>query len=161
MRVLILLLINAFTAITFGQTLHHQMLSSQGGNNTSSNGLIVKHTVGQQSVTGTSSGTLIIQQGFQQSNWSKIISSNNSVAITTTTYPNPFRDIVKFKFSGSIGDNVSIIIYDVLGRQVFTDSITITENSTSVNLSQLPSAEYFVKLSNNKYLYHTKIIKND
>ncbi|MGV1013002.1 MAG: T9SS type A sorting domain-containing protein [Flavobacterium sp.] len=161
MRVLILLLINAFTAITFGQTLHHQMLSSQGGNNTSSNGLIVKHTVGQQSVVGTSSGTLIIQQGFQQSNWSKIISSNNSVAITTTTYPNPFRDIVKFKFSGSVGDNVSITIYDVLGRQVFTDSIAITENSTSVNLSQLPSAEYFVKLSNNKYLYHTKIIKND
>jgi hypothetical protein len=161
MRILILLLINAFTAITFGQTLHHQMLSSQGGNNTSTSGLIVKHTVGQQSVTGTSSGTLIIQQGFQQSNWNKIISSNNSVAITTTTYPNPFRDIVKFKFSGSIGDTVSIIIYDVLGRQVFTDTLSITENNTSVNLSQLPSAEYFVKLSNNTFIYHTKIIKND
>ena len=145
---------------TFSQNLHHQMLSSLGGNITTQTGLKVKYTIGQQSVTGTTTGTVIIQQGFQQSSWDKIISTNNVVVVNTTTYPNPYVDIINFQFSQSIGENVSLLVYDVLGRQVYTNTLQIFENTTSVNLQVLPSAEYLVQLSNNKFTYHTKIIKN-
>jgi hypothetical protein len=100
-----------------------------------------------------------VQQGFQQSNWDKII-ANNVVLINTTTFPNPYIDIINFQFSQTIGDNVSLIVFDVLGRQVYSNTLQIFENKTSANLQALQSAEYFVQLSNNTFTYHTKIIKN-
>ena len=144
---------------TYSQTLHHQMISAQGGNARTQSGIVVKYSIGQQSVTGTKTGNVIVQQGFQQSNWDKII-ANNVVLVNTTTFPNPYVDILNFQFSQSIGENVSLLVYDVLGRQVYSNTLQVFENKTSVNLQVLQSAEYFVTLSNNTFTYHTKIIKN-
>ena len=152
-------IIGFLSSFSFGQTLHHQMISAQGGNATTQSGIVVKYTIGQQSVTGTKTGNVIVQQGFQQSNWDKII-ANNVVLINTTTFPNPYIDIINFQFSQTIGDNVSLIVFDVLGRQVYSNTVQIFENKTSANLQALQSAEYFVQLSNNTFTYHTKIIKN-
>lgn len=148
------------TANGFSQTLHHQMLSTQGGNATTQSGIVVKYTVGQQSITGTKTGNLIVQQGFQQSFWDKMIATNNVALINTITYPNPYVDVINFQFSQSIGDTVSLLVFDVLGRQVYANTIQIIDNKISVNLQELHSAEYFVQLSNNTFTYHTKIIKN-
>ena len=155
-RVLFLLL----TIKGFSQKLHHQMLSSQGGNATTSSGVVFKFSIGQQSVTGTTRGSVMTQQGFQQSNWEKIIATNNTVRVNTTTYPNPFDDNINFQFSESVGEQVSILIYDILGRQVYSNTIQVMENKIIANLQELESAEYFVKLSINSFTYHTKIIKN-
>ena len=144
---------------TFSQNLHHQMLSSLGGNITTQTGLKVKYTIGQQSVSGTKIGNVTVQQGFQQSSWDNII-AKNVITVNTTTYPNPYVDIINFQFSQSIGENVSLLVYDVLGRHVYSNTLQIFENTTSVNLQVLPSAEYLVQLSNNTFTYHTKIIKN-
>lgn len=160
MRFKILLIFCFFTTLSFSQKLHHQMLSAQGGNAITQSGVVVKYTIGQQSVTGTKTGNVIIQQGFQQSNWDKIIATNNVVLVNTTTYPNPYVDIINFQFSQSIGDSVSLLIFDVLGRQVYANSFPVMENKIMVNLQELQSAEYFVQLSNNMFTYHTKIIKN-
>ncbi len=148
------------STFSFSQSLHHQMLSAQGGSATTQTGIVIKYTVGQQSVTGTKTGNVIIQQGFQQSNWDKIIATNNLAIINTITYPNPYIDIIHFQFSQSVGDAVYILVYDILGRQVYSNSIQVMENKISVNLQELHSAEYFVQLSNNTFTYHTKIIKN-
>ena len=145
---------------SFSQKLHHQMLSSLGGNIITQTALKVKYTIGQQSVSGTKIGNVTVQQGFQQSSWDKIIATNNVVVVNTTTYPNPYVDIINFQFSRFIGENVSLLVYDMLGRQVYSNTLQIFENTTSVNLQVLPSAEYLVQLSNNTFTYHTKIIKN-
>lgn len=157
MKTILLLLL---TISGYSQRLHHQMFSSQGGTSRASEGITVRQTIGQQSVTGTKNGNVIVQQGFQQTFWDKIIATNNLVLITTTTYPNPYIDVINFQFSQSIGENVSLKVYDVLGRQVFSKTLQIFENTTSVNLQVLPSAEYLVQLTNNTFIYHTKIIKN-
>ena len=160
MRFKNLLLFFFFTTLSFSQTLHHQMISAQGGNTVTQSSIVVKYTVGQQSVTGTKTGNVIVQQGFQQSFWDKMIATNNVALINTITYPNPYVDVINFQFSQSIGENVSLLVYDVLGRQVYANTLQIFENKTSVNLQVLQSAEYFVQLSNNIFTYHTKIIKN-
>ena len=135
------------------------MVSAQGGTATIQSVLVVKYTIGQQSIIGTKTGNVIVQQGFQQSNWDKII-AKNEVIVKTITYPNPYVDTINFQFSQSIGDNVSLLVYDVLGRQVYSNTLQVFDNKTSVNLQVLQSAEYFVQLSNNSFTYHTKIIKN-
>ena len=135
------------------------MISAQGGNAITPSGIVVKYTIGQQSVTGTKTGNVIVQQGFQQSNWNKIIAQNN-VSVSTSTFPNPFLDRINFTFIGSVGDTISLHIYDVSGRLVFTDNLQVVEQTTSIDLKHLPSANYFIQLSNLNYLYYTKIIKN-
>jgi hypothetical protein len=49
------------------------MISSQGKSSVLSNGIRVKQTIGQQSVSGNSKGDYIVQQGFQQNRWTKIL----------------------------------------------------------------------------------------
>ena len=156
---LITILLKVAPLFSFSQTLHHQMITAQGGITTTPSALNIKYTIGQQSVTGTKTGNVIVQQGFQQSNWDKII-SKNEVFVNTTTFPNPFVDIINFQFSQAVGENASILVYDVLGRQIYSNTLQIFDNKTSVNLQVLQSAEYFVQLSNNTFTYHTKIIKN-
>ncbi len=154
-----LILFLLISTLSYSQKMHHQMVSAQGGTATIQSVLVVKYTIGQQSIIGTKTGNVIVQQGFQQSNWDKII-AKNEVIVNTITYPNPYVDTINFQFSQSIGDNVSLLVYDVLGRQVYSNTLQVFDNKTSVNLQVLQSAEYFVQLSNNSFTYHTKIIKN-
>jgi hypothetical protein len=159
MRILVLIIICFTTSHLFGQSLHHQMISSQGGKSGSESGMLVQYTVGQQSVVGTKTGNITVQQGFQQSNWNKIIAQNN-VSVSTSTFPNPFLDRINFSFTASVGETLSLHIYDVSGRLVFTDNLQVVELTTSIDLKHLPSANYFIQLSSLNYLYYTKIIKN-
>lgn len=140
------------------QTLHHQMISCQGGNSFNSNVNKILFTVGQQSVIGSSTNGISVQQGFQQSNWYRII-QQNTVSITTIVYPNQFKDVVNFSFSQSPGNDINIVVFDLLGRLVYNQSIKNEENLISVNLNNLSSSEYFVKLTSNNYTFSTKILK--
>lgn len=144
--------------VVYGQQLHHQMLSSQGGSSVTSNGYSVRYTVGQQSVTGTSTTGYVVQQGFQQSNWGRIL-SQNTISVVTTVYPNPFVDLVKFSFSSSPGSTIDVLVFDILGRLVHSESVQNYSNLISLDLKKLSSAEYLVKLSSGSYIHSAKIIK--
>jgi hypothetical protein len=147
-----------FVVSASAQSLHHQMISAQGGGVVTNSGYKVNYTIGQQSVTGSSSGTYVVQQGFQQNNWSKII-SNNSNSIQTTLFPNPFIEHITFTFSSSPGTKVNAMVFDVLGRLIHTEDVINENNEIKLNLSRLSSAEYLIRLSSGKYEYATKIIK--
>lgn len=161
MRFILVTFICFSSTLLMGQSLHHQMISSLGGHSSSSSGLIVKYSVGQQSVTGTTVGEITLQQGFQQSNWNKIIKKNNVVSVITTVFPNPFLDNVQFSFTGlkMHSELISIHIFDVLGKLVFTKDLQLIDRSVSVDLQHLPSAEYLVQLSNSSFSFHTILIK--
>jgi hypothetical protein len=151
-------------SITFhGQVLHHQMLSSQGISTKTPDGLIIRQTVGQQSLTGTSGNKeYVVMQGFQQSLWGKYIASNNVDAIegiTTTTYPNPFTQIINFQFSKPVADVISISIFDVLGRLIYEQKTKAVNDILTIDLSVLPTAEYLIRLKTTGLNYYTKIIK--
>jgi hypothetical protein len=140
------------------QSLHHQMISSQGGFSFSSIEYKVLFSVGQQSVIGSTTNVISAQQGFQQSNLINII-RQNTISISTLVYPNPFIDVVKFSFSKSPGNFINLFVYDLLGRLVYSEVVKNESNLISVNLYNLSSAEYFVKLTANNYIFSTKIIK--
>jgi hypothetical protein len=151
-------------SVTFhGQILHHEMLSSQGISTKTSNGLIVRQTIGQQSLTGTSTNKdYVVMQGFQQSLWGKYIASNNIEAvedIKTTTYPNPFTETINFQFSKPVTDVISISIFDVLGRLIYEQKKKAVNNVLTIDLASLPTSEYLVRLNTTKLNYYTKIIK--
>ena len=149
------------TSISFGQSLHHQMLSAQGPSTTLSNGVFVSQTIGQQSVIGnyTKDG-VTYGQGFQQSIWSKYIKQNDALSsIITTTYPNPFVQTINFQFSKPITDLISVMVFDIRGRLIHQESKLAVENILTIELPQLASSNYFVKLSASNYTYYTQILK--
>ncbi len=151
-----------FSISFYGQVLHHQMFSSQGLTNKLSNGLIISQTIGQQSLTGNSSGDYVVIQGFQQSVWGKYIASNKTEeidGIKTITYPNPFTEIVNFQFSEPIADMVSISVFDILGRLVYEQNKIPINAILTINLGMLPTSKYLVRLKTTKLNYYTQILK--
>ena len=158
MRIFFIIFLFFISKIVVAQQLHHEMISAQGGSVTTANGQFVRYSVGQQSVTGTSSNGYVVQQGLQQSNWSKIL-EQNTISIATTVYPNPFVNEINFSFSTSPGDKISAYVFDVLGRLVYSEDLKNENNSIKLSLVQLSTAEYLVKLSSDKFVHSAKIIK--
>ena len=156
MKYLLLLFCSSF----YGQVLHHQMLSSQGKTAILENGIVVRQTIGQQSVAGNSKNGYVVQQGFQQSLWSKYISSPiNPTDITTVTYPNPFVSIVNFQFAKPIQEEISIAVYDIIGRLIFQQMQKPSNSILTIDFSALPVSTYLVRLSGTHLNYYTKILK--
>lgn len=155
-KILLLLL---FTSRIYSQNLHHQMLSSQGTNKVLSNGMLVSQTIGQQSAIGNHTNGITVGQGFQQSHWAKFLNSNVAVQITTTTYPNPFIATVNFQFSQIIKEPIEITVFDVRGRLIFQDKKRAVESILTVELPQLASSNYLVRLSAPNYTYYSQILK--
>jgi hypothetical protein len=151
-------------SITFhGQVLHHQMLSSQGQSSKMPNGLVVKQTIGQQGITGSSTNKdYVVIQGFQQSYWSKYITSSKIdviQGISAIAYPNPFIETINFQFSKPITDDISISIFDILGRLIYEQNKKMDNDILTVDLARLPTSEYLVRIKATNLNYYTKIIK--
>lgn len=154
---LIFLCLNTFT---YGQTLHHQMLSAQGKSTVLSNGTFISQTVGQQSVIGNATKNgYTTGQGYQQIVWGKYISSNLPSEITTTTYPNPFIQSVNFQFSKPINETISIAIFDVRGRLIYQQEKRAIDNLLTIDLESIASSNYLVRLLSANYTYYTQIFK--
>ena len=80
-------------------------------------------------------------------------------SVTTTAFPNPFVNEINFSFSTSPGDKISAYVFDVLGRLVYSEDVKNENNSIKLNLVQLSTAEYLVKLTSEKFVHSAKIIK--
>lgn len=144
----------------FAQKLHHQMIASQGKNTKLSNGMLVNQSVGQQSAIGNySSSKGIVGQGFIQSMVS--ISKTTSVitAITAVVYPNPFTDVLNFRFSAPIEGNVQATIFDVRGRLIYSKETTPVSNVVTISELYFSEGTYFVKLEAKDVIYSSQIIK--
>ena len=159
MRIIYLFIFVTFTTVS-AQQLHHQMLSAQGTSKTLPNGMYVSQSIGQQSVIGSQTVEgYSYGQGFQQSTWSKYISTTTNTTITTVTYPNPFISTVNFQFSQVIKDNISVSIFDVRGRLVFIEEKKPNGNILTIELPNFATSNYLVKLSSINYTYYTQILK--
>ena len=159
MRLLLLILLAPFLSL-HSQELHHQAISAQGTSNTLSNGMYVSQTIGQQSVIGnyTKDGKTY-GQGFQQSLWGRYIGSNSNNSITTVVYPNPFVSTINFQFSQPIEGPISVNLFDIRGRLIFTTEKEATENILTLDLPHIADSNYLVRLSTTNYTYYAQILK--
>ena len=69
-----------------------------------------------------------------------------------SVYPNPVKDILNFKTDYNI---LKVEIYDIAGRIVSSNSVS--ENK--IDLSELKTGNYILKLYTEKGIINTKIIK--
>ena len=136
------------------------MLSIQGINAKLKNGMLVHQSVGQQSTTGNyNSSKVIVVQGYIQSMVS--VTKTNPVinAITAVLYPNPFIDVLNFRFSAPIEGNVLVSIFDVRGRLVYHKETKPISNVVTISELYFSEGNYFVKLEAKDVIYSSQIIK--
>ncbi len=157
MKKLILLLL--FTNGIYSQNIHHQMLSSQGSSKVLANGMLVSQTIGQQSIIGNYSNGITVGQGFQQSRWAKYMKTNAATAIVTTTYPNPFISAINFQFSQPIKGIIEIAVFDIRGRLIYQEAKRAVDTVLTIELPQLASSNYLVRLTGPNYIYYSQIVK--
>lgn len=80
--------------------------------------------------------------------------------VVTTLHPNPFVDQIHFQFSKPISGLISIYIYDLVGRLVYSDEKEVIQNSLSLAHLHFSQNEYILKLKAKNYLFTTKIIQS-
>lgn len=87
--------------------------------------------------------------------------SKNDFKINLTAYPNPFNQTVVLDYSIPLDNNVSIKIYDLLGKEL---AVLVSEFKTSGNYKiyydgkNLSSGVYLVRLNSGKFTSTKKIL---
>ncbi len=118
----------------------------------------IDDAVGTYTIQVTHKGTLV--EGPQ--NYSLIVSGFDSSSLSNEffkadnlfVYPNPASDMLYFDTTGDILLN-KVEIYDTIGKRILSSQV----NNNSVDISQLNSGVYFVKIYSGESQITKKIIK--
>lgn len=76
-------------------------------------------------------------------------------------YPNPFNDELTVVLDNFGNRAATIEVYDMLGKLIYTNKIAAPQNSyeTILNLSNLPSGAYNVRVSTNDFVINKNVVK--
>jgi hypothetical protein len=93
------------------------------------------------------------------------IQSNFTTVVTDFTldqnYPNPFNPTTVIRFSIPVAAHVSLIIYDLLGREILRlidGKMNPGKHTVNCNLSGLPSGVYIYRIITGQYVQQKKMI---
>ncbi len=74
-------------------------------------------------------------------------------------YPNPSNGIFNLKFNTSKTEPSDIQVFNNLGQLIYQNKTEIVDEF-AIDLSSLPSGQYFLKINNANEVYSHKIIKD-
>jgi Secretion system C-terminal sorting domain len=97
-----------------------------------------------------------------KSDYSKVVNLSAKVkGFSAKVYPNPLKDQATIEISTEQKTDVTIELYDMIGRQVKRLKVENTEGVVTMPLSMndLSSGTYFLKISNNTNVIQQKIVK--
>jgi hypothetical protein len=144
----------------WGASLKAQQGTAASGGEATGAGGTVSYTVGQVDyISMTVTGHGKVDQGIQQAFeiFSVGIDDMGSINLVSTIYPNPAVESLTLRIDGDISGLV-YQLYDDNGKLIGSEKIANSE--TTINMSQLAVARYFIKIiNNNKELKTFKVIK--
>jgi len=141
-----------------------ETIPASGGNATGSGGT-VSFSVGQVVYTTNTGTNGSVAQGVQQPYEISIVTgleTVNGITLECSVYPNPAIDLLNLKIDAPTSlslQSMSYQLFDINGKPL--EYRKITDVVTSIKMSGLPMAAYYLKLSENNTVVKTfKIIKN-
>ena len=128
----------------------------------SGSGGSVSYSVGQVVYTTHTGTSGSVAEGVQQPYEISVVTGleeAQSINLSVTAYPNPTTDYLTLRIDEFEISNLSFQLYDMNGKLLQNEKIT--GNQTSIVMSNLVVATYFVKIiQGNKEIKTFKIIKN-
>jgi len=132
------------------------------GNNASGSGGSASYSVGQIVYTTNTGTNGSVAQGIQQPYEISVVTGleeAKGINLSVSAYPNPTTDFLELKVESEKLKNLSFQLYNMNGKLL--QSAKITGSQTSIVMSNLVPATYFVKVTEgNKEVKTFKIIKN-
>jgi hypothetical protein len=155
--------VSAVILLIFGLTdLQAQEAISASGGNASGSGGSVSYSVGQMvyiTNTGTNSSAA---QGVQQPFEISVVTGleeAEGISLRCSVYPNPTTDYLVLNVENFDKENLYYQLIDINGKPL--ENKKITGNETTIVMSSLVPATYFLKVTqNNKEVKTFKIVKN-
>jgi len=144
-----------------GLTAQAQQATTATGGNASGSGGTVAYSAGQIVYTTNTGTTGSVAQGVQQPYEISIVLGidNHSINLELSAYPNPTTDYLTLNVGKAEFSTLNFQLYDISGKLIEAKKITST--TETIRMENLPSATYFLKVTNNNQEVKTfKIIKN-
>ena len=142
--------------------LHAQTAVPATGGNASGSGGTVAYSVGQVVYTTNTGTNGSVAQGVQQPFEISVVTGieeAKGINLSVLAYPNPTTDYLTLEVKDFELSTLHFQLYNMSGKLL--ESKKITGNQTSIVMSNLVPATYFVKVTeSNKEVKTFKIIKN-
>lgn len=159
MKNIILLCLSFMPFLLLAQTIERQAISS-GGGFTSATSIQASSTIGQTVIASEFNSSLIVTQGFQQSNEFDVAIIELESGISINAYPNPASDAVVLDFKVERPLELNIRVLDALGRELplQNNSVYIENNMTyQLDVSNFAVGHYFIHLRDEDGLVNNTI----
>ena len=144
-----------------GLTAQALQATTATGGNASGSGGTVAYSIGQIDYTTNTGTTGSVVQGVQQPYEISIVLGIDihSINLELTAYPNPTTNYLTLNVGKVELSTLNFQLYDIIGKLI--ESRKIISSTETIGMENLPSATYFLKVSNNNNEVKTfKIIKN-
>lgn len=120
----------------------------------------VSQSIGQSSVIGTyNKNGYYLRQGYQQPlSDIKVVKAFDDNDLLAKIYPNPFEEFVSITFSEVIKKDISVLVFDVSGKLVYSRKFQPTQN-IQLNLEKVSGGNYILKMISGGKSFNAKLIK--
>lgn len=144
------------------QVLKKQTLSSQGSSHiiyANNKSYFIQESIGQKSIINTySANNYSLRQGFLQPVSASVFFNGSNSALKAVVFPNPFLKQVKIHFNDPIIDILDVTLFDTLGRVISKYKYNPVQYIV-LDVDNLSSGNYFLKIQMRSKFLHSKIIK--
>lgn len=153
-----IIIICSLILIGYGDLIAQQNSVASGGDAIGAGG-VISYSLGQIDYV-TSAGSLgTITEGVQQPYEILILSGMEETNINLSVYPNPTKDFVVLTVENVNTQDMTYMLYDVLGKVI--ENKKLNGSQTSISMVNLANDIYFIKVLNHeRELKVFKIIKN-
>lgn len=156
-RGVVIIVFLAFAAGAYCQV-KHDVVASAGGYATAGQ-VSVSWTLGETVVPTQQNGDVILTNGFQQQIIISTLERNLKLEVEVLVYPNPAADVLNIRFGSPLADRIDIIVLDQSGRLVKSDFAEASVSLKELNLQDLASGIYYLKLVKGKISNVYKVVK--
>ena len=146
--------------LTFTSLIAQETVPASGGNATGSGGS-AGYTIGQVAYTQQSPTSGSVSAGVQQAYEITVVNSiaeAKNINLSVKAYPNPTTDFLTLEVKDFEQSTLLFQLFDMSGKLIVSDKVNA--NSETVNMKNIPSATYFLKIIHNNLEIKTfKIVK--
>jgi len=158
-RFFFILFVFISVTVAFGQQ-KLDVISSAGGYNVAT-GISISWTLGETITPNFTSpdGTISLAHGFQQKLIITKVEELIENQVSVKVYPNPASELVKIEFDQPVDSEIRMFIVDYRGKVVVTDIIGQGTYYFEVNLQNLSSGIYFLRLQKGRFVNVYRVVK--